>query len=178
MRVRLRALAIWAVVAACVMCWALRLLVPTRPLPPHALVSGTPAPPRGDLGRVFGAAPAPSVPGAPVAVESSQATRFKLLGVAAPRQGGDRNGLALIAIDGKPARSVLVISIDAVFFQCSRALLRSRLWQPATWPDRATLPSTGCLLQQASAARADGQPAVDGAAYDRELPTRVAGSLS
>lgn len=84
---------------------------------------------------------------------------------------------ARFAIDGKPARSVLVISIETVFLQCSRALLRSRLWQPATWAERAALPTAGCMLQQASAARADGQPAVDGDAYDRELPTRVAGSL-
>lgn len=84
---------------------------------------------------------------------------------------------ARFAIDGKPARSVLVITIETVFLQCSRALLRSRLWQPATWPERSALPTAGHMLQQASAARADGEPAVDGAAYDRELPARVAGSL-
>ena len=84
---------------------------------------------------------------------------------------------ARFAIDGKPARSVLVISIETVFLQCSRALLRSRLWQPATWAERAALPTAGRMLQQASAARGDGEPAVDGDAYDRELPTRVAGSL-
>jgi PPOX class probable FMN-dependent enzyme len=81
------------------------------------------------------------------------------------------------AIDGKPARSVLVITIETVFLQCSRALLRSRLWQPDTWADRGALPTAGRMLQQASAARADGEPAVDGAAYDRALPARVAGSL-
>ena len=84
---------------------------------------------------------------------------------------------ARFAVDGKPARSVLVISIETVFLQCSRALLRSRLWQPDTWAERAALPTAGRMLQQASAARADGQPAVDGEAYDRELPLRVAGSL-
>lgn len=84
---------------------------------------------------------------------------------------------ARFAIDGKPARSVLVITIETVFLQCSRALVRSRLWQPATWAERAALPTAGSMLQQASAARADGEPAVDGAAYDRELPARVAGSL-
>ena len=41
-------------------------------------------------------------------LESALASRFKLLGVAAPRRGGDRNGLALIAVDGKPARSFAV----------------------------------------------------------------------
>jgi PPOX class probable FMN-dependent enzyme len=84
---------------------------------------------------------------------------------------------ARLSADGKPARSVLVISIETVFLQCSRALLRSRLWQPATWADRTALPTAGRMLEQASAARADGEPAVDGEAYDRELPARVAGSL-
>jgi PPOX class probable FMN-dependent enzyme len=84
---------------------------------------------------------------------------------------------ARFAVEGKPARSVLVIAIDTVYFQCSRALLRSRLWQPGTWPDRAALPSTGCLLEQASAARADGEAPVDGAEYDRQLPARAAASL-
>jgi general secretion pathway protein C len=36
------------------------------------------------------------------------ASRFKLLGVAAPREGGDSTGLALIAVDGKPARGFKV----------------------------------------------------------------------
>jgi PPOX class probable FMN-dependent enzyme len=84
---------------------------------------------------------------------------------------------ARFAVDGKPARSVLVVAIETVFLQCSRALLRSRLWQPATWPHRSALPTAGSMLHQASAAREDGEPAVDGAAYDRELPTRLADSL-
>jgi PPOX class probable FMN-dependent enzyme len=79
------------------------------------------------------------------------------------------------AIEGKPARSVLVIRIDAVYFQCARALLRSQLWQPATWRQRSSLPSTGALLQALTQHQA--QPAIDGAAYDRDLPARQAATL-
>lgn len=79
------------------------------------------------------------------------------------------------AMDGKPARSVLVIRVEAVYFQCARALLRSRLWQPAGWPARESLPSTGALLQRLTEHQA--QPAIDGAAYDRDLPARQAATL-
>ena len=79
------------------------------------------------------------------------------------------------AIDSKPARSVLVISIDTVFFQCARALLRSALWQPDTWRVRSSLPSTGALLQALTQDQA--QPPIDGAAYDADLPARQAATL-
>lgn len=79
------------------------------------------------------------------------------------------------AIDGKPARSVLVIKIDTVFFQCARALLRSHLWQPDTWRQRTSLPSTGALLQALTENQA--QPPIDGEKYDKDLPTRQAATL-
>ncbi|MDF1855321.1 pyridoxamine 5'-phosphate oxidase family protein [Pseudooceanicola sp.] len=70
---------------------------------------------------------------------------------------------------GKQPRSVVVLQIDEVYFQCARALLRSRLWSGAD--DSAGLPSAGALL----AALTDG--AVGGADYDRDWPERAAKSL-
>ncbi len=75
------------------------------------------------------------------------------------------------AMDGKEPKVVLVVTVDTVFFQCARALVRSDLWNPAKHVDRAQLPSIGKILSDASAAR------IDGAAYDRELPERIKGSL-
>ncbi|KOF53938.1 MULTISPECIES: pyridoxamine 5'-phosphate oxidase family protein [unclassified Achromobacter] len=75
------------------------------------------------------------------------------------------------AMDGKPARSVLIIDVQTVYFQCSRALLRSRLWDPATQVPRDTLPSVGRILSDITAGTFDGR------AYDRDLPGRLAGSL-
>ncbi|HEV2517333.1 MAG TPA: pyridoxamine 5'-phosphate oxidase family protein [Devosia sp.] len=72
-----------------------------------------------------------------------------------------------LAVDGKPPRSVLVIHIDTVFFQCSRALVRSELWNPNRHVERASLPSPGQMLAATSEAR------IDGEAYDRELPERL-----
>jgi uncharacterized protein len=76
-----------------------------------------------------------------------------------------------LAMDGKLPASVVVIEIEQVFFQCARALARSRLWHPDTWPARAALPSAGQMLSAATAGR------FDGAAYDAALPQRQRDSL-
>ena len=74
-------------------------------------------------------------------------------------------------IDDKPPRSVIVVQVEAVYFHCSRALLRSKLWDPGTYLERARLPSAGTIL----AALHDAP--MDGAAYDRELPERLKTTL-
>ena len=76
-----------------------------------------------------------------------------------------------LAIAGKPPATVVVISIDVVYVQCARALARSQLWNPATWPSRDSLPSAGQMLSSASQGR------FDGAAYDAALPLRQGDSL-
>ena len=67
-------------------------------------------------------------------------------------------------------RSVLVIAVSKVFFQCARAAARSRLWDPGAQITRSQLPSTGSVL----AALSQG---FDGPAYDAALPTRQASTL-
>jgi hypothetical protein len=42
---------------------------------------------------------------------------------------------------GKPPRTAIVIEAQEVFTHCPKALIRSRLWDPASWPDPETLPS-------------------------------------
>lgn len=73
------------------------------------------------------------------------------------------------AVDGKAPRSVLVIAVQSVLFQCGRAVMRSRLWSAASTP--ATLPSLGAILQALSAG------GIDGAAYDAALPQRQRNTL-
>ncbi|SMH53124.1 pyridoxamine 5'-phosphate oxidase family protein [Azospirillum agricola] len=75
------------------------------------------------------------------------------------------------AVDGKAPKSVLVVTIDSVFFQCARALLRSHLWDPVAQVPRASLPSTGTLLAEASAGREGGE------AYERSLAERIPKTL-
>lgn len=70
---------------------------------------------------------------------------------------------------GRLPRTVVVLEIAEVYFQCARALLRSRLWAGEAAP--GTLPSAGDFLQE----QASG--GFDGAAYDAEWPERARGSL-
>lgn len=59
--------------------------------------------------------------------------------------------LESFVMDGKHPRTVLVVSIDEVYFQCARALMRSDLWNPEHFVDPVTLPTPGTLLKAAKA---------------------------
>lgn len=48
---------------------------------------------------------------------------------------------------GRPSRSVLVISVDRAFLHCAKALMRSRLWDPAMRVERDVWPSTGEIMR-------------------------------
>ncbi|RQP25871.1 pyridoxamine 5'-phosphate oxidase family protein [Piscinibacter terrae] len=74
-------------------------------------------------------------------------------------------------MQGQRPKCVLRISVDTVFFQCARAIHRSRLWKPDAIRSRDSLPSTGTMLSALTDA------AIDGEAYDRELPARQASTL-
>jgi len=87
------------------------------------------------------------------------------------------NGRAVISTDpelassftmqGKAPASVIVVTVDSVYFQCQKALARSRLWEPDARIDRTTLPTAGQMAQALSP-----EP-FDGAAYDAEYPERM-----
>lgn len=57
-----------------------------------------------------------------------------------------------MAKDGHPPQLAVVVQIDELFLHCGRAFQRSSLWQPASWPERAELPSTGELVKSQRAA--------------------------
>ena len=81
MLARLTAFVVWALVAATVVFWGLRLLVRPQPAPSYAVAVGDAGALRGDLTRLLGATPA--APGAGPAAAPELASRFKLLGVMA-----------------------------------------------------------------------------------------------
>jgi PPOX class probable FMN-dependent enzyme len=74
-------------------------------------------------------------------------------------------------VDGKRPRSVIVIAIDEVYFQCSRAVMRAQLWDSANHVDPARLLSAGSLLAECSGGR------VGGADYDAAWPARARESM-
>jgi PPOX class probable FMN-dependent enzyme len=87
------------------------------------------------------------------------------------------NGRAEISIDeelrasfvmeGKAPRSVIVIHVDAIYFQCARAIVRSDLWNPTKHVDPKSLPTPGKILQVTSKA------SIDAEAYDKAWPERA-----
>lgn len=79
--------------------------------------------------------------------------------------------LESFVVEGKAPRSVLVISVDAVYFQCSRAIMRSDLWNPERRVDPASLPTPGKILAEITAGR------VGGDAYDASWPERAKKSM-
>ena len=83
----------------------------------------------------------------------------------------DPDLLASFAVEGQAPRSVAVIAVDAVYFQCARAIVRSELWNPERHVDPRSLPSPGQILAELSAGR------VGGADYDRRWPERAKASL-
>lgn len=78
---------------------------------------------------------------------------------------------ASFTIEGKPARSVAVIDVDAVYFQCARAIVRSQLWNAERHVDPKSLPTPGQILAVTS------RQNIDGEAYDREWPERAKTSM-
>lgn len=105
MLARLTAFLVWALVAATVVFWGLRLLVKPPAAPAHTVAVGDASALRGDLTRLLGATP--TAPSAAAAAAPELASRFKLIGVMASKQTqGD--GFALIAVDAKPARAYAV----------------------------------------------------------------------
>lgn len=74
---------------------------------------------------------------------------------------------ASFAINGKPACSVLVIDVEKVYYQCQKALARSRLWDAESYPERSQFPTAGEMNQ--AFAEMNGVE-FDGEAYDRGYP--------
>jgi general secretion pathway protein C len=109
MLARVSAFVIWSLVAATAVFWALRFGVSAPQVPARAVAIDRAAPLRGDLARLLGAAPALAV--APEA-RPDAASRFRLIGVMAPKskaaEAAAGYGLALIAVDGKPAKAFVV----------------------------------------------------------------------
>jgi PPOX class probable FMN-dependent enzyme len=83
----------------------------------------------------------------------------------------DPDLLASFAVGGKLPRTAIVVTIGSVYFHCSKALVRSSLWDPAKFVERSQLPSAGAMLQRLTAG------ALDGTAYDREAPERTQATL-
>ncbi|MFS2160286.1 pyridoxamine 5'-phosphate oxidase family protein [Pseudomonas sp. Pseusp122] len=79
--------------------------------------------------------------------------------------------LTRFAVNGQLPKTVLRITVTSVYFQCSRAVIRAGLWDAARQIERSALPTAGQILKDVSAAE------IDGDAYDKALPGRIADTL-
>lgn len=75
------------------------------------------------------------------------------------------------AVNGKLPRSVLIVHIESIFFHCSKAIVRAKLWDEATKIDRKSLPSTGSIIAEVSQGKLGGED------YDRAAPERIKAML-
>lgn len=78
---------------------------------------------------------------------------------------------ASFTMEGKPARSVTVVAVETVYFQCARAIHRSDLWNAGKHVDPKSLPTPGRILEITS------RKSIDGATYDKEWPERAKKSM-
>jgi general secretion pathway protein C len=144
---RLTAFLVWAAVAASVAFWGLRLAARPGAAPAQTLPVSLEQAARGDILRLF-----PVATKAAAAIEPALVSRFKLVGVIAPRDAADSDGVALIAVDGKPPRAYHVgshLDRDLVLQSVNQ---RGASIGPANGPSAGTLaapvlppPSTGVL---------------------------------
>lgn len=79
----------------------------------------------------------------------------------------DPDLLASFAVDGKAPRSVIVMAIDELYFQCARAIIRSQLWNPELHLDPKSLPTPGEILAAMTGNEVGGQT------YDQAWPERA-----
>jgi uncharacterized protein len=83
----------------------------------------------------------------------------------------DADLLASFRMEGKAPRTVIVMTVDEIYFQCARAIVRSGLWNPDRHVDPKSLPTPGQILAEMS------ENLVGGEEYDRAWPERARQSL-
>ncbi len=86
------------------------------------------------------------------------------------------NGRAVISVNpalcesyamrGNPPTSVIVVTVESVYPQCQKALVRSKLWSDEARAAQPVLPSVGTMMQALD-------PAFDGAQYEADYPARM-----
>lgn len=80
----------------------------------------------------------------------------------------DEELLAPSELEGSVPRLGIIVSIDEAYTQCSKALIRSDLWNPERQIERSELPSSGEILRSLNA------PEFDAVEYDRARAERYA----
>jgi PPOX class probable FMN-dependent enzyme len=80
----------------------------------------------------------------------------------------DKELLAPSEVEGKVPKLGILVDIEEAFTHCSKAFLRSKLWDPGEFIDRSALPTNGEILRELQGAE------FDAAKYDEERAGRYA----
>jgi uncharacterized protein len=67
----------------------------------------------------------------------------------------DPDVCARVAVDGKPAKVAVVVTVAEAYIHCAKALRRGALWSPESWPATDELPSAACIVKDHAALEAD-----------------------
>jgi len=59
----------------------------------------------------------------------------------------DEDILARCAVREMPARVAITLDVTTAFIHCAKALRRSAIWDPASWPDTSTMATPACMLK-------------------------------
>jgi uncharacterized protein len=71
------------------------------------------------------------------------------------------------AMNGKVPKCVLVVTVQRAYFQCTKAIIRARLWDEKSKVDRKTLPTPGAILAELTEGK------MGGPEHDRLAPKRI-----
>jgi PPOX class probable FMN-dependent enzyme len=83
----------------------------------------------------------------------------------------DPDLLASFAIDGRAPRSVIVIEVETIYFQCARAIIRAELWNPERHIAAGDLPTPGEIISDMTDNRLGGKD------YDMAWPEKAKATL-
>jgi uncharacterized protein len=75
------------------------------------------------------------------------------------------------AVNGKPARAVLIVNVETVFFHCTKTMVRAKMWDPKSQIARNSLPSTGTIIAELSGGKLGGEQ------YDKDAPAKIKSML-
>lgn len=148
MLARLLTFVVWALVAASGLYWGLKLFVRAPTVPPLLTLAAAKPSAQADWGKLFG----PDV--LPAAAEAAPApaldSRFQLFGVVAPR-GAGQGGVALIGMDGRPAKAYRIgAAVDGALV-LQAVLKREATLGPAGGPAQVRLQMTPVAAALSSA---------------------------
>ena len=70
-------------------------------------------------------------------------------------------------MNGKVPRCVLIVTVEKAYFQCTKAIIRAKLWDEASKVDRKNLPTPGAILAELTGGK------MGGPEHDRLVPQRI-----